>query len=227
VRTPSRVDRDLRQPTQPIVVLQGGSGFASETLVAYELGYRAQLGPRLVGSISAFYNQYDRIRSVRSTPVTLLPFVFFNDLEGHTQGVELSATWQPLEWWRLTGGYNYLHENLHVAAGQADLNNALNETADPEQQMSLRSSIDLARGVEFDVNFRWVDELPTNNSGKVALVPDYSELDARLAWHPSANWEFALIGRNLLHARHPEYGVPGPNQVELARAIHGKVSWRF
>jgi len=48
--------------------------------------------------------------------------------------------YEALEWWRLTLGYNLLKESLHVAHGQADLNNALNETADPQQQASLRST---------------------------------------------------------------------------------------
>ena len=46
VRTPSRIDRDLREPTDlppayPQSVLDGGSDFESETLIAYESGYRA------------------------------------------------------------------------------------------------------------------------------------------------------------------------------------------
>ena len=40
VRMPSRVDRDLSQPSEFPVILVGSDDFESETLIAYELGYR-------------------------------------------------------------------------------------------------------------------------------------------------------------------------------------------
>ncbi len=50
VRTPSRVDRDVSEPAPafPPVVLEGVSNFISEKVVAYELGYRAELSSGLV-----------------------------------------------------------------------------------------------------------------------------------------------------------------------------------
>jgi iron complex outermembrane recepter protein len=66
VRTPPRYDRDLEIPTGlvnapppyrfPTAYLTGSNDFVSETVIAYEIGYRASLGPRWSGSISAFYN---------------------------------------------------------------------------------------------------------------------------------------------------------------------------
>ena len=60
VRTPSRIDRDFEQPTGFPAPFNNffapGSNFVSETLVAYELGYRAQLGPKVTASVSSFYN---------------------------------------------------------------------------------------------------------------------------------------------------------------------------
>ena len=66
-----------------------------------------------------------------------------------------------------------------------DINDALNETADPEHQFSLRSSMDLPRHIEFDAALRWVDTLHTNSGAIVGTVPSYFELDTRLAWHAS------------------------------------------
>ena len=41
VRTPSRIDQDLSEAAPPhFVLLKGGSDFTSESVVAYELGYR-------------------------------------------------------------------------------------------------------------------------------------------------------------------------------------------
>ncbi len=227
VRTPSRVDRDLYQPNPPPAILAGNSGFKSETVIAYEVGYRAQLREKVSGSISAFYNDYSDIRSLSYTPATIIPFYFENNLEGHTYGVELSAKYQVLAWWRLHGGYNFLKENIRVKAGRVDLNNALNETADPEQQFSLRSSMDLPHGVELDAGLRWVDTLRNNNNGVVGTVPSYFELDARVGWNVTKGTEASIVGQNLLHRHHAEYGVPGPGREEVERGVYGKVSWRF
>ena len=68
------------------------------------------------------------------TPATIFPLFFANNLEGQTYGVELSAKYQLLDWWRLHAGYDLLKEHLHVKQGQVDLNNSLNETSDPQHQ---------------------------------------------------------------------------------------------
>ena len=50
VRTPSRIDVDLSEPGPGhlLTILQGGrSAYTSESVIAYELGYRAQLNPKL------------------------------------------------------------------------------------------------------------------------------------------------------------------------------------
>jgi iron complex outermembrane receptor protein len=234
VRTPSRVDRDLSQPGPgaPLILLQGGSDFESETVIAYELGYRAQLTPKLQTSLSTFYNDYDHVRST-VTNSTLdgfgLPFPFFfqNNLKGKTYGFELSANYQLLDWWRLHGGYNLLEEDINIKPGKSDINNALNETADPQQQFSLRSSMDLPKDVSFDTSLRWVDTLHLNNGATVGIVPSYFELDARLAWRPIKGVELSIVGQNLLHDHHPEYGFPGTTREEIARSVYGKISWQF
>ena len=238
VRAPSRVDRDIRLPTPeaaPLVenLLVGGRNFKSETVIAYELGYRAELTPRLSGSISIFYNQYDDIRSTSlgpPDPIFGLPFPLFyeNNLEGETYGLELSTNYQLCDWWRLHGGYSFLHEEIRVQSGRTDFNNALNETADPKHQFSIRSSMDLPGRIELDVGLRWVDSLRFNNNAVAETVPAYFELDARLSWHATKNLEFSVVGQNLLHDHHLEYVISSPNpREEIERSVYGKVTWQF
>jgi iron complex outermembrane receptor protein len=233
VRTPSRVDEDERvpfvAPTSTIFpnLLTGSSDFDSETVIAYELGYRAQLGKKVSASISTFYNDYDDVRSTGITPTTFFPFVFQNNLHGDTYGAELSADYQILGWWRLHGGYDLLKEHIRVEPGQTDINDALNETSDPQQQFSIRSSMDLPGNVDLDAGLRWVDTLYNNNGATVGTVPSYFELDARIGWHATKNLEFSIVGQNLLHDQHPEYGFPSPTREEIVRSVYGKVSWRF
>jgi iron complex outermembrane receptor protein len=227
-RTPSRIDRDLSQPAPPyFVLLKGSEAFDSERVVAYELGWRAQLDPRTSLSISTFYNDYDDIRSTNLTPVTVFPLVFANDLEGENHGAEVAFDFRPVQSWRLHADYRFLKESIHVKPGRFDLNNALNETSDPEQQWMLRSSWDVTERLEVSAAWRWVDDRPTHSGATPGFVPSYSDLDLRVAWRPTDNLELAIVGRNLLHDQHPEYGYPAPDRVEIERRWFAKVSWRY
>jgi iron complex outermembrane recepter protein len=139
----------------------------------------------------------------------------------------VSADYQMLDWWRLHAGYDFLKENIHVRPGEVDFTNGLNETADPQNQFSFRSSMDLPENIEFDTGLRYVDQLPINNGPTAGIVPSYYDLDARLAWHPTKNLEISIVGQNLLHDQHPEYGFPSPTQVEIERSVYGKIAWHF
>jgi iron complex outermembrane receptor protein len=226
-RTPSRIDRDLAEPAPPqITVVKGSSDFGSEYVTAYELGYKGQIAPDMNLSVATYYNEYRDVRSISITPTTLIPVFYANNLAGHTGGVELTANWQILEFWSVHAGYDFLQEHLHVRPGRFDLNDALSETADPRHQVSLRSSLGLPSNLELDSALRWVDTLRTNNGPVPGEVPAYFELDARLGWRISPRWELAVVGQNLLHGHHPEYGFPSPGRVEIERSVYGKVSWR-
>ena len=229
VRTPSRVDRDISEPAPslPPVILQGASDFVSETLVAYELGYRTQLGTGFTASISAFYNDYGDLRSTSITPATIVPLFFQNNLEGSTYGVELSISYQVLPWWRLHGSVDPIREDIRVKPGQFDLNKGLNETADPRARLSLRSSMDLPNNMEFDFALRRIDSRDINNGPTIGIVPSYIEMGLRLGWNPTERIELSVVGQNLLHAHHPEYGFPGPTLVDIRRNVYGKVAWHF
>lgn len=229
VRTPSRIDHDLQTPGPgaPLEILAGNPNFKSETLIAYEIGYRAQIGAKTSGSLSAFYNDYNDIRSTAPTPGTVIPFVFQNELEGDTYGFESTLDYQLLDGWRMHAGYDLLKEDLHVQPGATDINDAHNETADPQQQFFLRSSMDLPWQTELDLDGRWIDTVYNNSGPDVGDVPSYFEMNVRLGWHVTKNVELSVVGENLLHDQHPEYGYPGPTREEIARSVYGKVVWQF
>ncbi len=230
VRMPARYDHDLEEPS-PVYgqFLDDQGTFLSEVLVAYELGYRAQLDPKISTSISAFFNDYTNLRSLSFTPVTLVPLYFGNNDLGQTYGVELTADYQMLAGWRLHAGYDYLWESIWVAPGQVDLSNGLAETADPPHQVFLRSSMDLPGKSELDAAFRWIDTVHNANLGAAStqVVPSYAELDIRLGWHAAPSVEVSVVGQNLLQNEHVEGGVPGPTQEEIARSVYGKLTCQF
>jgi iron complex outermembrane receptor protein len=227
VRTPSRFDRDLAEPSVPPVLIGGSRSFASEIVVATELGYRAEISRNLAGSVSFFRNEYDDLRGLESTPGTVLPLFWRNSLEATTYGAELAMDVRLTEIWRMHVGYTRLHEDVRIKAGRGDLQNALGETQDPKEQFSVRSSVDLPGRVEFDAQFRWVGELTNNNFNVAGTVPSYGELNLRLGWHPTESLELSLVGQNLLHAHHPEYGFPTAAREELQRGGYVKAVWRF
>jgi iron complex outermembrane receptor protein len=227
-RTPSRIDRNFAEPAPPaLVILEGSSEFKSEYVTAYEVGYHAGLGSRFTGSVSTFYNVYSDVRSTGFTPLTIVPLYFQNNLEGHTWGAELSGNYQVLENWSLHAGYNLLEESLRVKPGQFDLSNGLNETADPKHQFSIRSTLNLPWQLNVDAALRWVDALRINNGSTASTVPSYFEADTRLAWQATRGLELSVVGQNLLHAHHLEYGFPSPTTVQIQRSVYGKIAWRF
>jgi iron complex outermembrane receptor protein len=91
---------------------------------------------------------------------------------------------------------------------------------DPNHQLFLRSQWDLSARWECDLSLRYVAPIHTQS------LPGYTEADLRLGWRPAAEWEFSLLGQNLLHPHHAEFNTPGARR-ELQRSFYGKASWRF
>jgi len=124
-----------------------------------------------------------------------------------------------------------LQEHIRVRPGEVDATGATNETADPQQQVALRSSMDLPGGMTFDAALRWVDALHINNGPAggpvVGIVPSYFELDSGIAWHVTRSLELSLMGRNLLHADHTEYGFPSPTREQIGRSLFARITWGY
>ena len=213
VRTPSRIDRDFYVPS---LGLEGGPGFDSETLIAYEIGLRAQPRETMHVSASAFFHDYDDLRSLELTT----PLVLSNGLAGRAFGVELTGRGRPAPWWTVTAGYTFLRLELHRKPGSTDLVSEAQEGDSPEHQLLLRSSIDLSDRVQWDAAARYIDRLPNQS------VPSYWELDLRLGFLVREGLDISFIGRNLLHDQHAEFGTTA-RRSEIERSVAGRVTWSF
>ncbi len=246
VRTPSRGDESIEYrykslspqatgaPLPLRVEIDGHKGFASETVIAYELGYRTQPLTLVTVDTSFFYNQYSKLRvrqegsPVSETTTNLaLYYPLANSMHGFTYGGELSATWTPLDWWRLQAIYSYLYSAMTLDNGSTDETNRSNAAeGSPRHQGSLRSGFDLSKQVELDFWLRAVDRVPSIDS---VTIPGYLTADVRLAWKPAKNIECTLVGQNLLRNRHPEYLPEFINTTpsEMPRSVYGKVTWKF
>jgi iron complex outermembrane receptor protein len=221
VRTPARIDRDLRLYAAPGLPIISGADFESENVLAVELGWRAQPTGAFSFSLSTFYNEYDDLRSAEPGPPPLfIPITFANGVQGHTYGVELGSVVQVSPRWRLRGGYTFLKKKLSVAPGSNDLNGASAESNDPEHQFLMQSSADLPGRVSLDAVVRAVDELPDPR------VPGYVDLDLRLAWSPNDRLELSVTGQNLFHGEHAEFTPASPSPRRIERGVYGKLTWR-
>lgn len=221
VRTPSRIDRDFYLFLTPTLPLVAGGDFQSETVLAYELGWRLQPDTDLSLSVSGFYNDYDDLRSAEPGPPPFgIPITFGNGVQGETYGVELAAIYQLTDAWRLRGGYTFLKKHLRLKPGSRDLNDASAESNDPQNQLAIQSLLQLPGQVQLDGVVRYVDALPDPR------VPSYISLDLRLAWNPIAQLELSLVGQNLLDERHAEFIPTSPAPREIERSVYGRIVWR-
>ncbi|MGV3741875.1 MAG: TonB-dependent receptor plug domain-containing protein [Burkholderiaceae bacterium] len=224
VRAPSRFDRDLFSPPQPLPIGQfltaGGPDFDSEVAKTFELGYRAQPTETLSYSITAFRTRYDKLRTLEPGPLGL-NYQFENRAEGRAKGVELWGDWQARPSWKLSLGGVVQSVKTVLDSDSRDASATFGfVSASPSHQWMLRSSHDLGHDKELDVTLRRVGGLsdPT--------VPSYTELDARFGWKLRRDIELSLIGQNLLDRSHPEFGS-APGRSEIERALFVKLLWRL
>jgi iron complex outermembrane recepter protein len=219
IRSPTPFDRDVAEYLGQTLFLVGGRDFRPEKLTAYEIGYRGQLGSRASVSVSTYFNHYDDLRSLEFSPVTILPLYWGNGLEGNTYGVEAWGNYQAADWCVVTLAYTEMHEALHFQPGASGLLGVQQAGDDPEHQAHLRTSMNLPVNMTFDADLRYVGTLPDPE------VRAYEELNARLGWRASREWEVALAGANLLHARHQEFTVPPSDAI--TRSVMLDARYRF
>jgi iron complex outermembrane receptor protein len=194
--------------TLPLFVLGHGDQDLNATeVISYELGHRIQPTDHISFDVAAFYNSYtDLIDGAITGPVFNLaptPHLQLNsnavqDRTGSSYGFEIAAQWDVVDWWRLQGAYSFFKSDLSSLSFSL-----FAEGKDAQQQVSLRSSMDLPGHLQLDLWGRWVDRLPAYAGEGVTA---YFDLDLRLGWRPNKNWEFAIVGQNLIDPDRREFG---------------------
>jgi iron complex outermembrane receptor protein len=221
VRSPTPVDTNLREYIGTLDYLSGSTGFRPETLTAYEIGTRVQLGSQASFSVSAYHDVYDQIRSIDLSPTPNgLPLVFGNLMAGTVNGVEVWGDYQVTKWWRLTAGFSLMHENLVFLPGSLSVAGLAFVADDPGHQATLHSAVNLGHGVTWDAYLRNVGSLPHPG------VPGYTELDMRVGWAVTSRLELSLAGFNLLHPQHIEFLESGQT-TEIPRSVFAQARVRF
>lgn len=222
VRVPSIIESDATllgasfPGALPVaVVLRPPDETRKEELVAYEVGIRDQITDWLSLDIAMFYNDYDNLVILRqSTPALLDQFaggpalVGFGEpyweIEAETYGVEVSLDLEVSSAWRLKGFYSHLTTELDddIMVPFEGIRGYLYQIG-PQHSASLRSLWSVNSNVDFDSNLRFVDKStsPVRFDGSTTDTPSILQLDARLGWKFTKDYEISLIGQNLLHNR--------------------------
>jgi iron complex outermembrane recepter protein len=227
IRTPTRYDADNASP-----VLGSFGEMQSENVIAYEAGYRIQIGHNLALSASGYYNVYTDLRSIDTNSTPLPAFYWANNLEAESYGFEFSMNFMATENWKLRGGYTWLDKKFTVVSHKTYPYTELFEAIDPHNQFLLQSMIAIGKKIQFDQVLRYVDVLP---SGFTPSVPSYVAANLRLGYQ--YKWFAISVGAqnlafipdtqnaslNLNYVkRHREFG-----RNEVPPNFYGKLTLKF
>ena len=258
VHTPSRLESassigayllppDPADPNYPLPTLlrvEGNPDIESETVDAFELGYRVRPDENMSLDVALFSNRYDDLMtfealSFQSFPVPdpnnpgqyiYLPtsMTYGNKREATSQGLELNLDWQAKENWRLKFSYSWLEIDASVDDDSTDeFGNKVIEGSAPRYQWSLRSQHNIRPDLSMDLWIYRVDDLALSGYSRPRTIPAYTSFNLRLAWRRD-NLEMSLAGFNLLHDRHPEFA--GENILvltEVERSLLATLRWDF
>ena len=223
VRTPSRADKEgalfaaaipplsLSNPS-PIplkVIFRGVNESASESLIAYEAGYRATVSNRITFDIAGFYNSYHDLMSGRvSDPEVdenypaymLLPIDIINTRETHTYGAEFAGTWKMNDKFEFKAAYSYLWSESRVDQYEESNGASDNfEVPGPKHQASLYSTFIPYDNLNVTNRVRYVDKMESQG------ISSYITGDMRIGWQVLPQVEFSLTGQDLFDKSHTEF----------------------
>jgi iron complex outermembrane receptor protein len=233
VRTANRAERGayFNYGTFPagqlpgLIYVYGQNDSRSETLNAYEAGYRYQAGRKLWLDATSFYNVYDHLSGQNQgapffdaapAPHLVLPLYIGNPLRGETYGSEAAANYKVTSALTMKASYSFLRLALHSTngAGQAA------EGQSPQHQVSFGSSLNLPMSFDIAGNAYFVSSLPTYKT------PAYTRLDMNIGWKGLESLEFQIVGQNLLGS-HGEFGDAITPANIVKRSVFGRVTWKF
>jgi iron complex outermembrane receptor protein len=214
----------------------GSDSLEAEALIAYEAGYRVIPDARLSFDVTAYYHDYNRLRSLApGTPVSdgsvvVVPFIVGNQAHARSYGGTASATVSASPHWRVRASYTYLNikaglEDGVVPGTVPDVNPGLN----PSHQLGVWNSFELPGNLELDVMGRYISEL----EGTAAAgdeVDAYVQADARLGLALTPGIRLELIGRDLLSRRRIEFFQSAANPGRggaIARQLRARLTWTF
>jgi iron complex outermembrane recepter protein len=234
-RTPSVYETSIRlpvpvSPNLPIVgTLVGNPKLKSESLLAYEMGYRVQPAKHVWLDATMFYNCYRHLVSESAFllpspgPLPQLLLKMSNEVRGHTYGGELSASYTVSNLWNLQGSYSLLGGGWGAGPGDRNAISTFVVGQAPRHQFQIRSGLTPLTGLDFDTNFFYVSGWPAYP------VPSLTRMDSRVGWKANPHLQLDFVVQNALQPRHIEFfsSVFGGDTELVKRAVFGKITLQF
>lgn len=218
IRNPSRIERDF---TIAGLVEPGQMG--SEKLIAYEAGYRGRLTEAATLSVTGYLHDYDELRTNELVPGRNPPIFVGNTMQGRTWGLEAWTDVEIAPWWRASLGGAVLRKDFELKPGSRDVARFEAAGADPGWWLKASSTFRLGERVDLTVGGRLYDDAPRLTASGYLGVEGYAEANVRLAWRVTDGLEFAVVGRDLLHARHAE--ATETRRSEIPRSVFLSLRW--
>jgi len=221
-RTPSRIDNDYLVD-QPFFHIEGNKNINSETLIAYEIGYRVQAQKNLSFDLNTYFNRHDNLINIEVDRIENRR-VFYtqqNSEKGQTLGFELSSKWHVYSIWLLQLNYSWLDLKLSKKESFSH-NNNIKVANSPTNKLTLLSSFTLNPKWKIDNFYSYVDKLKDIN------IPAYHRFDTQIRYQYSDDLEFSFLWKNMFHKRHFEF--TGGNTLfstEVEDSISLKMNWYF
>lgn len=199
-RTPSFLDDSIRSvPISGGFLINGSNDTHSESINAYEMGYRQKFSDNFTADLALFYHSYSDLIGFSGNPHS-----FANNIgNGESYGAELSAIFEVTQDWRLTGSYTLTRVDIDFGnyPGTAFNNNRPYVNSDQEtgskHLINLYSHYNITKDLDFDVHAYYTDHF-LDTGQTTTTIHSYVKLDARLAWRVNDQLELSLNGYNLL-----------------------------
>lgn len=244
VRTPSTMEHQGRlvlfsapgENGVQTVALAGRDDYRSESVLAYEAGYRAQVHSDLTFDLALFYNDYRDIYTLTPQPAADgIDMAVVNNGEGRGYGGEVAIDWRALSWLHCSLAYSYLRARFDWQEPGIAVDNLKTfiERLTPRHQVSLGATVDLAKAWELNGWLRYVDAIETRSSEELLeergrTIDDYWLLDVNAVWRPSKGFSLTLAGQNLLDNRQVQYvaEIHTPSMA-IERGVYLKATWSY
>jgi len=244
IRQPARFDTALDFDLQTVPLENGGFGLVNvrgsehpkaETLLNYEVGYRAQINHRFSLDAVSYVSFYHRLATGEpgtpyfvtdpAPPHIVIPTLLDHKAHAHSVGGELFANWNVTKRWKISPGVTLVHLRVTPEYPSQDTNAIELGYNTPKYQFQTRSFLNLPHNFEWDSSISAIARL---RDGRDGPTPGYARLDTRLGWRWGESLEFSVVGQNLLQSKHPEFHNVIPLIHTLVeRGVYGKVTWRF
>lgn len=179
--------------------------FQPEVLDAYEIGLRVNPIAGLSIDATAFFNQYDDLRTFE--PIAPFgPFaaasVIDNQGEAVVRGVEVSARYQTTPAWWLQLAYSHHQFSFSTSPTSSDNFFTRGAGSAPRNTWSARTSYKISNDITFNFSAAYSDELPSIG------IDSYTKIDANIAWRAFDDAEVIFGVDNATDNLHPEFSAP-------------------